>query len=119
MVALPVRDALDRLPVRVEDRTGYERSEFRHRIDADKDGCDTWAEVPKAEAVIAPVQEMRCALTGGEWHPPYGDRYLNGASGLDIDHLVFVAVTIRIGLSAVQNVSAVPPTIGGCEMISA
>ena len=94
MVALPVHDALDQLPVRVEGRTGYERSKCRHRIDADKDGCDTRAEVPKAEAVIAPDQEMRCALTGGEGHPPYDDRYLNGARGLDIDHLVSVAVTI-------------------------
>ncbi|MFD7770897.1 hypothetical protein [Streptomyces sp. NPDC059787] len=89
-----MRDALDRLPVRGEDRTGYECSKFRHWIDADKDGCNTRAEVPKAEAVIAPVQEVRCALTGGEWCSPCDDRCLNGARGLDIDHLVSVAVTV-------------------------
>ena len=53
-VALPVRDALAALPVRNEDRTGYERSKFRHWIDADRDGCNTRQEVLKSEAVIAP-----------------------------------------------------------------
>ncbi|MFY7626299.1 hypothetical protein [Streptomyces soliscabiei] len=52
-VTLPVRDAL---PVQDENRTGYERSKFRHWIDADHDGCTTRAEVLKAEAVTAPVQ---------------------------------------------------------------
>ncbi|MEU6594355.1 HNH endonuclease family protein [Streptomyces sp. NPDC046881] len=90
-VILPVRDALDQLPVRAEDRTGYERSKFRHWIDADKDGCNTRAEVLKAEAVTPPEQGPRCALSGGEWYSPYDDRYLNGARGLDIDHLVPLA----------------------------
>ncbi|GAA5062206.1 HNH endonuclease family protein [Streptomyces similanensis] len=90
-VTLPVRDALDELPVRVEDRTGYERSKFKHWVDADKDGCNTRAEVLKDEAVIAPEQGPRCALSGGEWYSPYDDRYLNGPRGLDIDHLVPLA----------------------------
>ena len=47
--------------------------------------------VLKAEAVIAPAQEARCAPTGGERYSPYDDRYLNGARGLDIDHLVPLA----------------------------
>ncbi len=40
-VALPVRDALAALPVQTENRTGYERTKFRHWIDADHDGCNT------------------------------------------------------------------------------
>ncbi|MFI1768633.1 hypothetical protein ACH41H_42275 [Streptomyces sp. NPDC020800] len=35
-VTLPIRDALAGLPVQAEDRTGYERTKFRHWIDADK-----------------------------------------------------------------------------------
>ncbi len=51
-VTLPVQDALARLPVRSEDRTGYERTKFKHWVDAGKDGCNTRAEVLKAEAVV-------------------------------------------------------------------
>ncbi|MFC5659736.1 HNH endonuclease family protein [Streptomyces nogalater] len=90
-VTLPVRDALAALPVRSEDRTGYERTKFKHWVDADKDGCTTRAEVLKAEAVIVPEQGARCALTGGEWYSPYDDRYLQGPRGLDIDHLIPLA----------------------------
>ncbi|MGZ0200603.1 HNH endonuclease family protein [Streptomyces sp. RM1] len=90
-VTVPVRDALAELPVRQEDRTGYERSKFKHWVDADHDGCNTRAEVLKAEAVVAPVQGERCTLTQGEWYSPYDDRYIAGPRGLDIDHLVPLA----------------------------
>jgi hypothetical protein len=59
-----------------------------------KDGCNTRAEVLKAEAVIAPEQGARCVLSGGEWYSPYDDRYIQGPRGLDIDHVVSVAATI-------------------------
>ncbi|MGV9351245.1 HNH endonuclease family protein [Streptomyces spiralis] len=90
-VTLPVREALAEMPVRDEDRTGYERSKFKHWIDADRDGCNTRAEVLKAEAVVAPVQGANCTLTGGQWYSPYDDRYIDGPRGLDIDHLVPLA----------------------------
>jgi hypothetical protein len=98
-VTLPVRDALAQLPVRTEDRTGYERSAFKHWVDADRDGCNTRAEVLKAEAVIAPEQGASCKLSGGEWYSPYDDRYLRGPSGLDIDHLVPLAEAWDSGAS--------------------
>ncbi|MFJ7148874.1 HNH endonuclease family protein [Streptomyces sp. NPDC100445] len=90
-VTLPVRDALTTLPVREEDRTGYERSMFGGWVDADRDGCNTRSEVLKAEAVIAPVQGANCTLTGGQWYTAYDDRSISGARGLDIDHLVPLA----------------------------
>ncbi|MFG3361261.1 HNH endonuclease family protein [Streptomyces griseofuscus] len=99
-VILPVRDALAELPVRAEDRTGYERSKFKHWIDADRDGCNTRAEVLKAEAVAAPVQGAKCTLREGEWYSPYDDRYISGPSGLDIDHLVPLAEAWDSGASA-------------------
>ncbi|MFC9280175.1 HNH endonuclease family protein [Streptomyces collinus] len=99
-LTLPVRDALARLPVRTEDRTGYERTKFKHWVDADKDGCNTRAEVLKAEAVVAPEQGAKCALSAGEWYSPYDDRYIQGPSGLDIDHLVPLAEAWDSGASA-------------------
>ncbi|MGW1606659.1 HNH endonuclease family protein [Streptomyces eurythermus] len=99
-VTLPVRDALAALPVRDEDRTGYERTKFKHWVDADKDGCNTRAEVLRTEAVIAPEQGASCRLSGGRWYSPYDDRYFTGPSGLDIDHLVPLAEAWDSGASA-------------------
>ncbi|MGW2708517.1 HNH endonuclease family protein [Streptomyces sp. NPDC001356] len=98
-VTLPVTDALAQLPVRSEDRTGYERTKFKHWVDADKDGCNTRAEVLKAEAVVAPEQGAGCRLSGGAWFSPYDDRFIQGPSGLDIDHLVPLAEAWDSGAS--------------------
>ncbi|MER7929728.1 hypothetical protein ABTY96_42475 [Streptomyces sp. NPDC096057] len=70
IVTLPVRDALAAPPVQTESRTGYERSKFKHRTDADRDGCNTRAEVLTSEAVVTPAQGPKFALTGGSWHSP-------------------------------------------------
>jgi hypothetical protein len=98
-ITLPVREALAQIPVAGEDRTGYERSTFKHWVDADRDGCSTRAEVLKTEAVIAPEQGPRCALTGGQWYSPYDDRYIEGSRGVDIDHLVPLAEAWDSGAS--------------------
>ncbi|MFM9584245.1 HNH endonuclease family protein [Streptomyces caniscabiei] len=98
-VALPVRDALQALPVQDEDRTGYERTKFRHWIDADRDGCSTRNEVLLEEAVTAPAQGANCVLTGGSWYSPYDDTSFTAARALDIDHLVPLAESWDSGAS--------------------
>ncbi|GGN45803.1 hypothetical protein GCM10011578_098090 [Streptomyces fuscichromogenes] len=92
-VTLPVRDALAALTVADEDRAGYSRDQFKHWTDADKDGCNTRAEVLLEEAVTSPEIGAKCALTGGSWYSPYDDRYFDSASQLDVDHLLSVAMT--------------------------
>ncbi|MFC8349555.1 HNH endonuclease family protein [Streptomyces sp. NPDC057280] len=99
-IAVPVRDALAALTVQDEDRTGYERTKFRHWIDADRDGCSTRAEVLLEEAVVAPEQSANCALSGGSWYSPYDDTYFTAARALDIDHLVPLAEAWDSGASA-------------------
>lgn len=86
-----VRQLVATLPVADEHRDGYVRTAFKHWIDADKDGCNTRAEVLKQEAIIAPTQGDRCKLTGGAWWSYYDDSEVDGPSGLDIDHMVPLA----------------------------
>ncbi|MEU6459921.1 HNH endonuclease family protein [Streptomyces sp. NPDC047065] len=88
---LPVRSLLEVLPVKDETRAGYQRSAFKHWVDADKDGCTTRNEVLLEEAVNAPEVTGRCTLTGGTWYSSYDDTYVDGARGLDIDHRVPLA----------------------------
>ncbi|KFG10885.1 HNH endonuclease family protein [Streptomyces scabiei] len=98
-VVSPVRDALTALTVQDEDRTGYERTKFRHWIDADRDGCSTRNEVLLEEAVTAPAQGVNCALSGGTWYSPYDDTTFDQARALDIDHLVPLAESWDSGAS--------------------
>ena len=71
-----------------EQRTGYDRSLFRHWIDADGDGCNTRREVLIAEAVEPPTVGGGCSISGGRWLSAYDDLVFTDASGLDIDHVV-------------------------------
>ncbi|MCK1812780.1 HNH endonuclease family protein [Streptomyces sp. XM4011] len=98
-VVLPLSDAIASLSVAEEDRAGYERAAFRNWVDADGDGCDTRREVLLAEAVIAPTVSGRCVLSGGQWFSWYDDAVVEGAAGLDIDHLVPLAEAWDSGAS--------------------
>ncbi|MET7297413.1 HNH endonuclease family protein [Embleya sp. NPDC005575] len=97
---IPLRDAIAGLRVAEENRAGYDRDAFRHWVDADKDGCSTRAEVLIEEAVTPPEIGAKCALTGGRWYSYYEDAYVDGASGLDIDHMVPLAEAWDSGASA-------------------
>ncbi|MFE6166153.1 hypothetical protein ACFQ7F_45500 [Streptomyces sp. NPDC056486] len=90
-VTQPLQAALKSLTIKDEDRTGYQRTSFKHWVDADKDGCTTRAEVLQAEALTAPDQGPKCKLTGGRWYSEYDDHYIEGPSGLDIDHRIPLA----------------------------
>ncbi|MFQ6147462.1 DUF1524 domain-containing protein [Streptomyces seoulensis] len=97
---MPVAEALRVLPVATESREGYVRTKFKHWVDADRDGCNTRAEVLIEEAVTAPAVGAGCRLTGGSWRSYYDDATLTDASGLDIDHMVPLAEAWDSGASA-------------------
>ena len=77
--------------------TGYVRTAFKLWIDADRNGCDTRAEVLIQEALVRPKIGKNCALSGGSWLSPYDNKYQNNASALDIDHVVPLAEVWRSG----------------------
>lgn len=98
-VTTTLRQAIANLAVVDEDRTGYERTKFRHWIDADGDSCNTRAEVLIAEATVPPTVGPQCTITGGTWHSYYDDTDQTVARSLDIDHMVPLAEAWDSGAS--------------------
>ncbi|MER6442625.1 hypothetical protein ABT275_40880 [Streptomyces sp. NPDC001185] len=56
---LPLTAAVDLLPITVESRDSYQHSSFSHWVYADRDPCNTRAQVLIAETRVAPTQ-LRC-----------------------------------------------------------
>lgn len=77
------------LPVRAEAGSAtYLRTAFRHWVDADRDGCDTRAEVLRAESLVAVRYTSGCRVTSGRWRSPYDGAVWTLAGDVDIDHVV-------------------------------
>ncbi|MFE1789132.1 DUF1524 domain-containing protein [Streptomyces sp. NPDC059525] len=99
---LPIGVAVSALPLAAEDRTGYQRTSFRHwnACANPTDGCNTRMEVLIAEAVEAPEVGPGCILTGGAWRSYYDGVLTNDARTFDNDHLVPRAEAWDSGASA-------------------
>jgi hypothetical protein len=93
----PTSASASELVVTQDYQGSYSRSSFKHWIDADKDGCNTRAEVLIDEATIKPKIGKKCVLTGGRWLSPYDNKVTTRFSDLDIDHLVPLAEAWRSG----------------------
>ena len=88
----------DTLSFMEEKVGGYDRSLFKHWIDADKDGCDTRKEVLIEEAIVKPKIGKKCVLSGGTWLSSYDNKTVKGSgSTLDVDHMVPLAEAWRSG----------------------
>ncbi|MGW6010955.1 HNH endonuclease family protein [Streptomyces sp. NPDC055210] len=97
---LPLAEAVDLLPSSVESREGYQRTSFKHWVDADRDGCSTRMEVLIAESRTEPTVEGGCKVTAGEWFSYYDGVTLTAPGGLDIDHMVPLAEAWDSGASS-------------------
>ncbi|MFD8951952.1 HNH endonuclease family protein [Streptomyces xanthophaeus] len=99
---LPIGVAVSALPLAVEDRTGYQRTSFRHWNTGElpSDGCNTRQEVLLSEAVDYPEIGPGCALSGGMWVSYYDDVSVTDAGRLDIDHMVPLAEAWDSGASS-------------------
>lgn len=73
---------------------GYSRNRFPHWRDAGAN-CDVRDAVLKRDGLN--VQLDGCNVTGGRWHSPYEDRWLDSPSLVDIDHVVPLANAWRSG----------------------
>lgn len=68
---------------------GYDRALFGQWIDSDGDGCDTRAEVLRAESITpAQVDPPGCFVLAGDWRSVYDGYTTDDPTELEIDHLV-------------------------------
>ena len=85
---------LDRLPIAERDsEIDYDRDDWRHWVDADRDCQNTRAEVLIAESAgpvsFAPNDDgEKCRVTGGHWRGPWSGEVFTDAGDVDIDHHV-------------------------------
>ncbi len=98
MLTTPAAQAFD-LPLTIapDQLSGYERTLFKHWIDADKDKCDTRKEVLIQEAVSIPKLSSDCVFNGGKWISAYDGLATTDYSTLDIDHMVPLSEAWRSG----------------------
>jgi hypothetical protein len=76
----------------------YDRSLFRHWIDADNNGCDTRKEVLISESKTKVKVGRKCAISGGTWVSSFDNRIFKGSgTGIDVDHFVPLAEAWRSG----------------------
>lgn len=77
----------------------YDRALFKHWVDANKNGCDTRAEVLISESRKKVTRQGKCTIVSGDWLSIYDNSVIKVGSKLDVDHLVPLAEAWRSGAS--------------------
>ena len=81
------------------DLPAYDRGEWRHWIDEDRDCQDTRQEALIEESV-SPIEYKdtdQCRVASGEWNGPYTGERFTDPSALDVDHMVPLGNAHRSG----------------------
>jgi hypothetical protein len=81
---------MTRLVVKAESGSGYERSYFKHWVDANGDCQHTRTEVLVAESTVKPTysSSRHCTVVKGRWYSTYDGKTWTNPSDVDIDHVV-------------------------------
>lgn len=82
-------EILQKLPVRSENREGYDRDAFEHWSDLDGNGCDAREDVLRQEN-LRPEGSV-CWDKRGEWFSAYDGVRTTNSSSFDVDHVVALA----------------------------
>ena len=97
LIQAPASASTLQLVIAEDKNSGYKRSAFKHWIDADRNRCNTRAEVLIEEAIVKPKIGPKCKLTGGKWLSAFDGKTITNASKLDVDHMVPLAEAWRSG----------------------
>ncbi|GAB3247747.1 HNH endonuclease family protein [Alteromonas gracilis] len=96
--------AVAAVPTAAEANSGYDRTLFRHWVDANGDCQDARSEVLISEAEsdtpITYTTSSRCTVATGRWFSYYDRASWTSASDVDIDHMVPLAEAWGSGASS-------------------
>ena len=83
-------DQLLRIDEVSPDLPSYDRDDWRHWVDGDKDCQNTRHEVLIEESLakVAFKTDRKCQVATGEWFAPYTGETVTDATRLDIDHMI-------------------------------
>ena len=83
-------DQLLRIDEVSPDLPSYDRDDWRHWVDGDKDCQNTRHEalIEESLAKVAFKTDRKCQVATGEWFDPYTGETITNATTLDIDHMV-------------------------------
>lgn len=84
---------------RDKDLTIYDRNDYPHWIDEDKDCKNTRAEILIRDS-LKPVEFKRakgCLVISGKWLDPYTNKIFVLASDIDVDHIVPIYHAHKMG----------------------
>ena len=85
-----VPDQLLRIAEVSPDLPSYDRDDWKHWVDEDRDCQNTRHEVliEKSLAKVAFKTDRKCQVATGEWFDPYTGETVTDATRLDIDHMI-------------------------------
>ena len=85
-----VPDQLLRIDEVSPDLPSYDRDDWRHWVDGDKDCQNTRHEalIEESLAKVAFKTDRKCQVATGEWFDPYTGETVTDATRLDIDHMI-------------------------------
>ena len=80
--------SLDALTVAAPKDVKYNRSEWKHWIDLDGNGCNTREDILIANGSEVKSDPKTCKVISGTWNEYYAGKTFTDASAMDLDHVV-------------------------------
>lgn len=94
---------LDSITAAPAQDVNYNRSDWKHWVDADGDKCDTREETLLLTGINVTTDPATCKILSGTWVEPYANKTFTDSSKMDIDHIVALSYAASNGG---QNLSA-------------
>lgn len=90
---------LDKVEIAAPEKVNYNRSEWKHWSDLDKNGCDT-----REDKLVQSGKNVKtgegCKVLSGSWVESYAGKSYSDSSKMDLDHVVPLSYAAKQGAQA-------------------